>query len=174
MELLIFIQVYTFFNNNTPHCEQHWTVLIRQLLHTYQWQHASQWATQNCFNQTIVHCANSCKQSIEKAIEEIDKTIILSYLFLAIGMKYTSHFPANTSTWPIVGSMLVQRLRRWPNIDARRWTNIDPAMGEWLVFAWLWTSTAAYSWSSQKEWKGNTSYLCTKFNVVLMPLEMNN
>ena len=56
-------KVYTFFNNNTPHGEQRWTVLIRQLLHTYQWQHATQWATRNCINQTIVHCANSCKQS---------------------------------------------------------------------------------------------------------------
>ena len=55
---------YNFFDNNTPHGEQRWTVLIRQLLHTFQWQHATQWATLNCFNQTIVHCANSCKQSI--------------------------------------------------------------------------------------------------------------
>ena len=55
---------YTFFNNNTPHGEQRWTVLIRQLLHTFQWQHATQWATLNYFNQIIVHCANSCKQSI--------------------------------------------------------------------------------------------------------------
>ena len=52
------------FNNNTPHSQQRWTVIFRQLLHTFQWQHATQWATLNCFNQTIVHCANSCKQSI--------------------------------------------------------------------------------------------------------------
>ena len=58
------ISLYTFFNNNTPHGEQRWTVLIRQLLHTFQWQHATQWATLNCFNQTVVHCAKSCKQSI--------------------------------------------------------------------------------------------------------------
>ena len=55
---------YTFFNNNTPYGEQRWAVLIRQLLHTFQWQHATQWATLNCFNQTIVHCADSYKQSI--------------------------------------------------------------------------------------------------------------
>ena len=59
---------YTFFNNNTPHGEQRWTVLIRQLLHTYQWQQATQWATRNCFNQTIVHCANLCKQSIHTLV----------------------------------------------------------------------------------------------------------
>ena len=33
---------------------------------------------------------------------------------------------ANTSDWPIVGSMLDQRLRRWPNIE--------PTMGECLMF----------------------------------------
>ena len=49
---------------NTPHSEQCWTFLIRQLLHAFQWQHATRWATLNCFKQTIVHCANSCKQSI--------------------------------------------------------------------------------------------------------------
>ena len=54
---------YTLFNNNTPHSEQRWTVLIRQLLHTFQWQHATQWPTLNCFNQTTVH-AHSFKQSI--------------------------------------------------------------------------------------------------------------
>ena len=46
---------YTLFNNNTPHSEQRWTVLIRQLLHTFQWQRATQWPTLNCFNQTTVH-----------------------------------------------------------------------------------------------------------------------
>ena len=35
--------------------------------------------------------------------------------------------PANTRHSPIAGAMLVQRLRRWPNIE--------PAMGECLAFA---------------------------------------
>ena len=55
---------HTFLNNNTPHGEQRRTVLIRQLLHTVQWQHATQWATPNCFNQTKCSRTNSCKQSI--------------------------------------------------------------------------------------------------------------
>ena len=46
---------YTLFNNNMSYSEQRWTVLIRQLLHTFQWQHATQWATPNCFNQTTVN-----------------------------------------------------------------------------------------------------------------------
>ena len=41
---------YTLFNNNTPHSEQRWTVLIRQLLHTFQWQSTTQWPTLNCLN----------------------------------------------------------------------------------------------------------------------------
>ena len=58
---------YTFLNNNTPHSEKRRTVLIRQLLHTVQWQHATQWATPNCFNQTNCSRANSCKQSTRQA-----------------------------------------------------------------------------------------------------------
>ena len=33
------------------------------------------------------------------------------------GMSHKSHYPANTRHWTIVVSMLVHRLRRWPNID---------------------------------------------------------
>ena len=66
-EYILNLPQYTFSNNNTSHGEQRWTVLIRQLLHTYQWQHATQWATRNCFNQPIVHCANSWKQSIKQS-----------------------------------------------------------------------------------------------------------
>ena len=36
------------------------------------------------------------------------------------------HIPANTIHSPIVGSMLAHRLRRWPNID--------PTMGESIMF----------------------------------------
>ena len=56
---------YTFLNNNTPHSEQRRTVLIRQLLHTVQWKHATQLATPNYFNQTNCSRANSCRQSID-------------------------------------------------------------------------------------------------------------
>ena len=45
----LILVLYTFFNNNTPHGEQRWTVLIRQLGHTFQWQHATQWATPELF-----------------------------------------------------------------------------------------------------------------------------
>ena len=62
--LLFYRPLYSFLNNNTPHSEQRRTVLIRQLLYTVQWQHATQWATPNRFKQTNCSCANSCKQSI--------------------------------------------------------------------------------------------------------------
>ena len=39
-------------------------------------------------------------------------------------------FPANTRHWPNAGSMLAHRLRRW--------SNIDPALGQCLVFAGSW------------------------------------
>ena len=40
--------------------------------------------------------------------------------------RRTSSNPANTSHWPDAGLMLAQRLRLW--------SNINPALGEWLVF----------------------------------------
>ena len=39
----------------------------------------------------------------------------------------TIRYSANTRNWPNIGSMLVQRLRRWPNIE--------PILGEFRVFA---------------------------------------
>ena len=38
------------------------------------------------------------------------------------------YISANMRHSPIVESMLAHRIRRWPNID--------PAMGEYLMFAW--------------------------------------
>ena len=59
---------YTFLNNNTPHSEQRRTVLIRQLLHTVQWQQGTQWATPNCFNQTIVtHRSMTTRHTVSNA-----------------------------------------------------------------------------------------------------------
>ena len=43
---------------------------------------------------------------------------------------YNTHIPANTRPCPIVGSMLGQRRRRW--------SNFEPTMGQWLVFAVMW------------------------------------
>ena len=46
----------------------------------------------------------------------------------AISWESRLTFPqANTSHWPNVGLMLVQRRRRW--------TNINPTLGQYLVFA---------------------------------------
>ena len=71
--------VYTFLNNNTPHSEQHRTVLIRQLLHTVQWQHATQWATPNCFIQTNCSRANLCKQSIDVGVKDTSDTRLYNF-----------------------------------------------------------------------------------------------
>ena len=52
-----------------------------------------------------------------------------SLLVDLLGNINSDWFPANTRRSPIVGSMLVQRRRRW--------ANIEPTMGEHLVFAGL-------------------------------------
>ena len=46
---------------------------------------------------------------------------------LGIYTAYPTYYPANTIDCAIVGSMLGQRRRRW--------TNIEPALGQCLVFA---------------------------------------
>ena len=100
--ILLFDQ-YTFCNNNAPHGEQRWTVLIRQLLHTFQWQHTTQWATRNCFNQTIVHCANSCKQSIVALTKDIMNLVSLFRFTARQGLEALSTpipLRAYPALWP--------------------------------------------------------------------------
>ena len=52
--------------------------------------------------------------------------------FIVIPDELIAYIPANTRRSPNVGLLLAHRLRRWPNIN--------PTLGERLVFAGIFTS----------------------------------
>ena len=57
--------------------------------------------------------------------------------------------PASTGHRPCAGAMLGQRRRRWPTLGQlhRQWPNIEPTLGQCLVFA------------------GRCIHVCTLYNV---------
>ena len=63
--------------------------------------------------------------------------LLLARIIVECAIFVVTYVPVNTERWSNGGSMLAHRLRRWPNID--------PTLGQRLVFAGVWTTSPTQS-----------------------------